>query len=345
MREGIPGNYYAPGNSAAIEAVAREHADDAIDIRANDDNSLIRTLSKGEYKTGTVLPNLAVELSISDGALFEPHDNTFRWRSSRTGGLSLLSKAEAHPVIAFASVVALPLVLWWLITMVIPNMADSLVPFLPEHVVKEASEQSFAILEKSMLDESKLPGNVKNRINEAWQAALEQLALPKESYRLHFRASKTLGANALALPDDAIVVTDDLVLLLAEKEDALLAVLLHETGHIEHQHGLKLVARSVATSIFFAIFFSDIEGAGELVIGASASLLGSAFSRDMEREADAYAIEKLEALGKSPEAFAEAMESFLTLNGDSEHPLTKYLRSHPGPRERIESAGTNEAGQ
>ena len=338
MRGRIPGNYYAPGSSAAIEAVAREHADDAIDIRANDDNSLIRTLSKGEYKTGAVLSNLAVELSISDGALFEPHDNTFRWRSSRTGGQSLLSKAEAHPVIAFASVVALPLVLWWLITMAIPDMADTIVPLLPERVAKEAGGQIFAILEKSALDESKLPGNVKNRINETWQAALEQLALPKEGYRLHFRASKALGANAFALPDGAIVVTDDLVPLLAEKKDALLAVLLHETGHVEHQHGLKLVTRSAITGIFFAIFFGDIEGAGELVIGASSSLLDSAFSRDMEREADAYAIEKLAALGKSPEAFADAMESFLTLNGDSEHLLTKYLRSHPGTRERIDSA-------
>ena len=52
-----------------------------------------------------------------------------------------------------------------------------------------------------------------------------------------------------------MVVTDELVTLLADKPDALLAVLLHEAGHVQHQHGLKLLAQSTATTMLLALIF------------------------------------------------------------------------------------------
>ncbi|MEJ2445529.1 MAG: DUF898 family protein [Exilibacterium sp.] len=166
---------------------------------------------------------------------------------------------------------------------------------------------------------------------------------------------------------DFFIVTDDLVKLLEQNPDAILSVLLHEIGHVEHQHSLKLVAQSMATSVFFG----DIEGAGEIIIGAGSSLLQNAFSRDMEAEADEFAFSRLIELGISPAVFADALQALIhatnragssavgaqskepeqaetpsqsegkstgTSAEDNEPTLLEYLSTHPLSRDRIETA-------
>src|SRR5437764_1298137 len=69
-------------------------------------------------------------------------------------------------------------------------------------------------------------------------------AHPRLPIRLLVRNSEQLGANALALPDGTIVVTDWMVRLVQTRDnrlddagkDQLAAVLAHEVGHIEHRH-------------------------------------------------------------------------------------------------------------
>jgi len=197
--------------------------------------------------------------------------------------------------------------------------------------------------------------------------ALQELELDPSRYQLLFRASDSIGANAFALPNGTVIVTDELVELLDEKPQAMLSILLHEIGHVEHRHSLKLVGRSLSTSIVFAVFLGDIEGMGELLLGAGSSLLSSAFSREMETEADEYSFDKLEQLGISPAVFADAMEALQSLSfevkdesqfqpgeefggADSEPQDAppeveegfsgpgKYLNSHPATKERIKAA-------
>src|SRR5690606_30236608 len=113
----------------------------------------------------------------------------------------------------------------------------------------------------------------------------------------------------------------------------LLAVMLHEIGHVEHRHSLQLVARSTAMSMLFALMFGDIEGAGELVLGAGSSLLQNSFSREMEREADHFALQQLQQLGIPPQAFANAMETLRHEHGGAAREQgsrwLEYLSTHP----------------
>lgn len=118
-------------------------------------------------------------------------------------------------------------------------------------------------------------------------------------------------------------------------------MLLHEIGHVEGQHSVRLIAQSLGAALVFGILFGDPEGIADLLLGSGSVMLQSAFSRDMEREADQFAVEQLKVLGKSPSAFADAMSALLNERSTDDHgtsTLLKYLSTHPDTRERIEQA-------
>ena len=138
-----------------------------------------------------------------------------------------------------------------------------------------------------------------------------------------------------------MIVTDELVILLKDKPDALRAILLHEIGHVEYHHGIRLAAQATASTIVLAVIFGDLEGITEVVLGSSSSFLQQAFSRDMEREADKYAIEKLIALGYSNDDFADAIQALqnkLDEQAQLDESWLKYLSTHPSSQERIDFA-------
>lgn len=336
----INGHYYEAGSSASVSAMAYENHNGSVDIYRADDRTLIRSIRLDDYQLSAVIPSVPVELCAHDGAVFQPHDRQFRWQSLRTGKQSWMARLESNRLSVMAVAVLLPLLLWWLITDVVPNTAEKAVDFLPRALVEQLDSQAFAALDKTFLEDTQLDPEKQSAIAALWQSTMKELSLPSDSYHLHFRLSDAFGANAFALPGGTVVVTDGLVELLSDNEDALLSVLLHEIAHVEHQHALRILARSTATTLFFSVFLGDVEGAGELIIGASTSLLNNAFSRDMERDADDYSMRQLQRLGKSPEAFANAMEALLSKHGDDgdDSPVMRYLSTHPSIKERIEKA-------
>ena len=74
---------------------------------------------------------------------------------------------------------------------------------------------------------------------------------PRYGFHLELRRSEVVGANAFALPDGTIVVTDALVHL-AENDEELLAVLAHEIGHVVHHHALRSVMQNSAVALLLA---------------------------------------------------------------------------------------------
>lgn len=338
------GVYYIAGSSAAIPALAEQQSNGVIHLRAVGENGpdkpLDRILSPEDYLFGDVIPGVAVELRLRDGGIFEPENVQFHWNMRHSEKTDFLARLESNWKLVAASFVINPCFIWWMIAIGIPGGAERLVPLLPDSVSQSASKQTMALFERlDVLEDTKLDHARQDQIHAEWQSAQERLGMRYDADKLLLRHAPSIGANAFALPDGTIVVTDQLISLLEEKEDALLAVLLHEQGHVHHQHGLKLAARSAATALFFSLLLGDIQGAGELVIGASSSLLDSAFSRDMEREADSYSLEKLTQLGKSPHAFADAMKGFQSVAGEDDNEnILKYLSTHPSTQQRIETA-------
>ena len=339
MRQ-ISGIYQWSGEARSVAAIA-DIAEDHISVRSTEGESLNRCLNE-QAQFGDAIPGLPVDLVFSNNDRFIPDDPQFRW-SAQKSHQRLPEILERNWLTVVIALILVPGFVWLMINKVIPGASEAVVPLIPDSVVAELSEQTLVLIDKIHLDESRLSSEQQQAITDQWNQVLNQLALPPDQYALKFR-SFAAGPNAFALPDGTVIVTDQIVELTADKPEVLTSVLLHEIGHVHHQHGMKLATQSVATSVLFAMMFGDVEGAGEIVLGTGTALMQSAFSRDMESEADTYAFKQLTTLGMSPELFAEAMERLQQTyqhkhkTDDEEPGLFSYFSSHPETTQRIERA-------
>jgi predicted Zn-dependent protease len=78
---------------------------------------------------------------------------------------------------------------------------------------------------------------------------------------------------------------------------------------------------------------TGIPAAG-LITGLGADMIDSTFSRDDEREADAFGVEYMLATGFDPEAAVRLHERMLKLPGGVRVP---FLSTHPSSEERIDN--------
>ena len=158
----------------------------------------------------------------------------------------------------------------------------------------------------------------------------------EQSYSLQFRASPRMGANAVALPGGIIVITDEMVNATASTEEVM-AVLAHETGHVELRHTLRQVLQdsliaTVATTL--AGNTGSLEGRGT---GLPAALARAEYSREFETQADEYAFALLKRHHISPGRFADVLER-LERRSDRRNSGSTFLDSHPPTPERIRRA-------
>ena len=101
---------------------------------------------------------------------------------------------------------------------------------------------------------------------------------PAFRFDLFFRHSEALGANAFALPNGIIVVTDDLVNL-AEHEDEILGVLAHEIGHVVGRHALRRVLQNSGVVLLVAGITGDIVSISSLAAALPALYSSGRLSR------------------------------------------------------------------
>ena len=159
-------------------------------------------------------------------------------------------------------------------------------------------------------------------------------------WRLHFYKAPALGANAFALPGGDVVLTDGMVELLRDQPDALMGVLAHELGHVEHHHGMQMV---VKTSMLSALVGAVIGDAGSFLTAIPMVLATQGYSRDAEHEADQAAALFLHRNGIHPRAMAVVFERMSAQDKDKtkgsgtsvQDILPIGLASHPSDAQRI----------
>jgi Zn-dependent protease with chaperone function len=219
----------------------------------------------------------------------------------------------------------------------LPWMANRLAPAIPPPMERVITRQAMALLDRLHLEPSKLPAERRAGLQAKFAALVA--GLPREAdFRLEFRNAPKIGPNAFALPDGLVVVTDQLVTLV-EADEELLAVLAHEAGHHEHRHGLRQALQSSAVVVVAGFLFGDLSGTGSLSVSIPVILLESGFSRDHEREADAFAFRLLKERGMSPAEFGKVMARLSRHYGESSSSgAVSYLSTHPASAERIEAA-------
>lgn len=283
-------------------------------------------------------------VTLPTGATFTTGDHEGIDHLLRASGRDLWQRVlpvleRSLPLATAASVVA-AVVIWLTITVGVPALAKGLAFSLPVEVERNIGQGTLDLLDEHFLDPSELPAETVDRLATRFGPILERH--PHIASEVLFRRGKGLGANAFALPSGVILFTDELVLV-AENDDQLQAVLYHEIGHLEHRHMLRRSIQGSILTVLSIFVTGDVSGINELVAAVPALVIDAAYSRDFEREADDFALAEMARLGMSVRAFGEILALIESSHrAEEEHAASgnrvmDFLRTHPGTPERIEA--------
>lgn len=217
----------------------------------------------------------------------------------------------------------------------VPVVADRAVVLIPHQAEAFIGRQAFREIDASILSPTRLAEPRRARIEAAARALARQAGIDPIP-EIHFRDTRLLGANAFAFPGGPIVVTDDLVHLL-DDDDLILAVLAHELGHVRERHGMRQVLRVAGMFVIASAALGTDDSLLEELAAVAASTISAGYSRNFERDADAFAGRLLESAGRSSDDLADAFRSLLADCGETCRGDAGWLSTHPGLESRIQA--------
>lgn len=137
--------------------------------------------------------------------------------------------------------------------------------------------------------------------------------------------------NAFALPGGEVFVLTGLLDRAKEDDDELRGVLAHELGHAIKRHGVRSLVRNAAFGMVIAFVVGDLSDVTAMLIAGASKLDTLSYSRSMEDEADAFAVDLLGRCHKSPEGLAHFLESM------DAQPVPEILSTHPDSKARAKA--------
>ncbi len=138
--------------------------------------------------------------------------------------------------------------------------------------------------------------------------------------------------NAFALPGNIVAVTGGLIEN-AESAEEVAGIVAHEIGHVVHDHPTRALYRTAAVSTLVGVAIGDLTG-GVLLGGLAEWVLNASYSREAERDADGFALTRLNAAGIDARGLA-AFFARLLEKGQADGPLPRILSTHPPTGERM----------
>ncbi len=258
---------------------------------------------------------------------------------------SFVMRLQERWISALCAVVALCGVLFAAVEWGIPVLAERIVAMAPTTLDSALGKQTLVALEQQMVRPSRLSDQ---RIAEV-QAVFNSIkpASSRQPLQLLVREVRQVGPNAFALPDGTSVMTDEMIKTIVGKgielapyhQHQLAGVLAHEIGHVQGRHSMRIMARSSLTVALAATLFGDFSA---VAAGIPSLLMKMQHSRDMETEADNYAIALMAARQMPTSPLAALFQKLMNENKSEMSKLPRWLRttlgyasSHPATTERI----------
>ncbi|MEZ8060598.1 M48 family metallopeptidase [Vibrio splendidus] len=274
------------------------------------------------------------KLKFPDGWQFitEASDELDSYLRDR-GKYNFLGKLEKNITAILVSSVVLVLLTISMFTHGVPWLTHKIVTYLPDSVPQLVERQVLKSLDEQLFDNSTIPIEEQARIRQRFDSHLKDIEI-YDGVQLEFRSSK-LGANAFALSGGTVIVLDDLVRL-TKTDRQLDSILLHELGHIQHQHVMRVLVRSSLLSMTVALLTGESSGVIDNLTGLGVFVANNGQSQEAEREADVFASDAMMKLYGSNQAMIEMFE-LLGKSSDGHAELPTWLSSHPELGERIES--------
>ena len=158
-----------------------------------------------------------------------------------------------------------------------------------------------------------------------------------KSQRFSFETVKGPESNAFALPGGFIFVTKSLVELCRYDRNEIACILGHEMAHIIRGHAMNRIIRNSA--IAAASRAAPIRGAlSGWLRKVGVQFIESAYSKDLESEADRLGVCLVAAAGYEPGACLQLFSRLAKLSSPpSQFDLGSYFSSHPPFNVRIEN--------
>lgn len=248
------------------------------------------------------------------------------WRLERTPSLIIFS-------VVFVLALGFALIKWG-----VPTASKMIAFQLPENTLNRLGGQA----EEYLIDYTK-PSKLPQARQEQIRAEYLKLVAENKPATLKFREGDQLGANALALPNNTIVLTDELVNL-AHSDQEIIGVLAHEQAHLLNRHSLQQALSSLGFSVLYIAVTGD---SSDLMTTLPVAIVGAGYSRKFEQESDLYALELMHKKQIEPAHFANFLQR---MSEESEEEKASAdpswmsaLSSHPATAERIKMVRDFEA--
>lgn len=281
------------------------------------------------------LGNMPRSLYLPDGRVCESGENDAIDAQLKERKLlkkaALIHHLESRSVYILPAIAITVLVVFLFLKYILPYSAEKIAYAIPQSIASQIGTGTLKTMDRLILEPSELDKQKKEEISTAFKKmALHLKDLPPLD--LQFRSAKKIGPNAFALPDGTIVMTDQLVML-SENNQELLSILAHEIGHVKNRHAIRMVLQDSAMLLVLTTLTGDATSASSIVSTLPTLLIESAFSRDLESEADDYAMEVMQKAEIPLHCFADIMQRLSM--GRSEDETGEYFSSHPMTSSRI----------
>lgn len=284
------------------------------------------------------------QIILRDGAVCELDDDPVldHWFGENSHRhWNLLARLESHRSIILASALLIIIFIGAIAIWGLPWAAQKIAMKVPQPWVDQLGRGSLAALDNALGDESKLSAARQQQLRGKFAALAHTAAVPA---KFEFRTWPQLGANALALPDSTIVVTDKLVEI-ADDDRELLAVIAHELGHEHERHALRQLLASSGVAALIFIVTGDVSGFSNIVVVAPTLLTNMHHSRMLEHDADRFGFALLRRSDIDPIWFARIIRKIEAAQRDKDAETGKsksgygsWLHTHPDSEERAQEA-------